>query len=480
MASPLRLRMLATLWVVVAMLAAFGASALWFGSSLAWRAHLTRAHDAGFVIYEALRTGTAPGLGIDVAVLTPEEVTLAEAGGFDLMAGAPRPAYVTHVSLKGADAGIQIGVVSDVLQYPVSDIGADAVAGAPVLAAAQLADLTRLFATYCSDPILFARYGTQDWTRVDGRAVWGCDVAPRDWRLPAALMAIVALAAIVTHIGNTTGAFEVFAQALRSRRRLGGPETYETSGPEELREIVEAVNGYLGAERAQLANRAVVLSSVSHDLGTPATRLRLRAALIEDAALRHKLEADIDSMTAIIDSVLTYTRAEMSVETPRQMSLYSLIESIVADYQDVGKSVSLRPPEDVIVQGGGSVFMSRRGHGVLSADRQVVVTARPVALERALTNLIDNALKYGRRADVWLETDADQVTIVVEDEGSESSAAQIRALLAPFTRGENTGYVDGHGLGLTIVDTIATLHGGALTFEDVAGGVRARFSIQRA
>ena len=78
-----------------------------------------------------------------------------------------------------------------------------------------------------------------------------------------------------------------------------------------------------------------------------------------------------------------------------------------------------------------------------------------------------------------METDASSATIVVEDEGSDTSAAEIEALMAPFQRGDNTEAIDGYGLGLTIVATIAQLHGGALSFEDTSVGVAARLMIQR-
>jgi two-component system osmolarity sensor histidine kinase EnvZ len=145
----------------------------------------------------------------------------------------------------------------------------------------------------------------------------------------------------------------------------------------------------------------------------------------------------------------------------------------------VGRPVTLRKAKDVVLRGGKSIFMSRQGYGVVSNDRDTVVYGRPVSLERAITNLIENALKYGRRATVSLEANAQSATILIEDEGSESSAAEIEKLLAPFQRGENTATIDGHGLGLTIVATIAKLHGGQLTFEDSATGVTARLAIQR-
>jgi len=113
------------------------------------------------------------------------------------------------------------------------------------------------------------------------------------------------------------------------------------------------------------------------------------------------------------------------------------------------------------------------------SESDIIVFARPVALQRAITNLIDNALKYGRRAHILFETTAETATVVVEDEGTQTSAQDIEALMAPFQRGEDTATIDGHGLGLTIVATIAKLHGGSLTFEDSSRGVAARLEIQR-
>lgn len=475
MARAFRLRTLALIWVAIAMISATLATALWLRSTQSWSDHLAAAQTAGLLTYEALRTGRDTHPALTVTQLSAEDAVLAETGKFERITGTPQPAYVTVLSLQGVDGGLRIGAVSDVLRYPVADIQADAVPSPP----AQLAALTRLFATYCSDPILFARYGNGPWHRVEGSAIWGCDAAPRDMRLMAVMVALLAVAALVTLIGNTTQAFDAFAQAFRNRR-FGGPESYETTGPTELRDIVESLNAFLEAERRQLANRAAVLSSVSHDLGTPATRLRLRTALIQDDELRRKLESDIDSMTGIIESALTYTRVEMNAEAPRKLSLNSLVETIVSDYQDVGDPVTLVPPRDVVVQGGRSLFMSRQGQSVVTTGRQVIISGRPIALERAITNLIDNALKYGRSASIAIETNAQTATIVVEDEGSDTLAGDVEALIAPFERGENTGYIAGHGLGLSIVATIAALHNGALSFENSATGLQARLSIQRA
>lgn len=454
---------------------------LWTGSNASWRAHQTQAYLAGVTTYGALQNGTDPSGGVVLRVLPEADQARARAGQFRQITGAPPAARITSVPISADAANLASGapltlaLLSPDLIYRLADLPRRD----GQTAAETTGEVFRLIASFCSDPVVIGHYGDHDWVEIDGTSVWGCDQAPSDWRLVAALLTVVAIGSLVTAILNLSAEFSAFAAQLRARRRVGGPTRYESRGPQELQDIVSAVNSYLETERAQLESRAAVLSGVSHDLGTPATRLRLRAALIPDAELREKLETDIDRMTGMIESVLTYTRSEMSAEAPRKLSLNALIDAVVADYQDTGRPVTFRAAKDVIVQGGSSVFMSRQGQGVVAGDREVIVNGRPISLQRALTNLIDNALKYGRRATVAFEADSDTATIIVEDEGSDNSAADVEALLAPFQRGDNTQSIDGYGLGLTIVATIATLHGGALSFEDTPIGVAARLRIQR-
>ncbi|UAB88606.1 HAMP domain-containing histidine kinase [Ruegeria sp. SCSIO 43209] len=477
----LRLRSFGWLWTLSAFVAGLVAAGMWFTSAQAWNRYQTAAFVAGFTIYEDLRTGMAPPPGLLINPLPTEAAALADSGAFQQMPGFADRRFVTNLSILTDSSAplsgreLTLAVLSDRLVYPVSDI----VSGSDQTGPEKMGNLTRLLATYCSEPILIAQFGRGVWQQVDGTAIWGCKAAPVDLRLPAILLGIVSLAVLLTSVGNVSDSFARFAQALGDRRRRGGPQSYDADGPEELRDIVTAVNDHLDAERAQLEKRAIVLSGVSHDLGTPATRVRLRAALIPDGELREKLEADVDQMTGMIESVLTYTRSELSVEEPRQISLTSLVESLVADYQDMDRPVSLKAVDPVVVESASSVFMSRRGHASLPETRRILVTGQPIALKRALSNLIDNALKYGRHAEVELETDAQTATIVVEDKGTDLSVADIEALLAPFQRGSNIGSSDGFGLGLTIVSTVAEQHGGTLSFEAGDQGLRARLQITR-
>lgn len=477
----IRLKTLGLILVGVSVLSALCAAWLWTSSTKSWRDFQDNSFIAGIALYEALRTGAPAPEGIVLKLLSADQAALASKGDVAHLEDVPTPAIVTNVSILGpgrdqlSGETMSIGIVSDKIQYSVAQLVFSA--GQP--ASQKFGNVTRLLATYCSEPILIARLGNGAWYRIDGRSIWGCSAAPRDQRLLAALVLIVALAALTTLVWETTEHFDRFSRALLNRRRLGGPQSYAASGPEELRDIVHAVNDYLGHERAQLSKRAMVLSGVSHDLGTPATRLRLRTALIQESELREKLEADIDDMTQMIESVLTYTRAELNEETPRQLSLTSLIEALVADYQDIGKPVSLLDFDKPSFEAGHSVFGSKLAQGAIPGEQRILVIARPIALKRAISNLIENALKYGRRATVSLTATSDHATIAIEDEGSGMSAEDIEAVIAPFKRGDNTKTIDGFGLGLTIVATVAEQHGGQLTFETAPHGLRACLEICR-
>lgn len=481
MSGGLRLRTLGMLMAVFAFVMGGVAAWLWASSNTSWQAHLNRSYIAGLRLYDALRTGGPLPDGIETSPLSAADNALANAGDFGRMSGAPTPAYVTNVSIQGYSPDLitgeilTMGIVSDDLRYSISELG-----GSGTYSAEQkLGEVTRLMATYCSDSFLVVRRGGPGWTRVDGQQVWGCGAGPTDMRLIAVIIAALILSFLATLIADVTSHFDRFSRALRERRRLGGPQSYSPEGPAELRDIMVAVNGYLQSERTQLSKRAEVLSGVSHDLGTPANRLRLRTALIPDDELRTKLEADIDSMTGMIDSALTYTRSELSAEEPRKISLVSFVEAIVADYQDMGAPVTLRPMEPQIAQGAASVFAAQRGQGSMRQEQSVLATARPIMLQRAVGNLIDNALKYGRRAHVALDATADTAVISVEDAGTGVTAADMDQYLAPFRRGENAKDIQGFGLGLTIVTAVAEQHGGQLTYEATPHGLRACLELRR-
>ena len=483
MRTRLSMRAWGGVWAGGAFAAALGAAAIWAGSQMAWQAHLSRAAQAGAGLYAALEYGAAPPSGLYLVALAPEAAAQADAGAFAALKGAPHPTLVTHIPVRTptgigeiSTTGLSLAVLSGELQYPIARLEVSGQSSAQD----QLGAVARLLASYCADPMVLARADTGAWFRIEGEAIWGCAAAPADRRLWAVALALAALALIFVSIGDTSQRFRRFANELRDRHRHGGPEHYATQGPAELDDMAHAINTYLERERALLEKRAMVLSGVSHDLGTPATRLRLRAALIEDASLRDQFAGDIDRMAEMIESVLTYTRSEMNVEAPRQLSLSALVEALVADYQDAGQPVEFDPDAAPPETGASTVFTSWQARVTMPEKRRILMSARPLALQRAITNLIDNALKYGRRAHVRLEANSEMASILVEDEGGRGRADEMAALLAPFRRGDGTEAIKGYGLGLTIVSTIAEQHGGSLSFESSDHGLRARLDLPRA
>ena len=497
----MRLRTLAMGWVAGSAALGLGLAAIWGQARLEWEDHLSQARMAGVGLYATLADGLPAPARLRLVALSPEDAALAAAGDFDRLTIAPQPTFVTLASVRAsAVAGISapantglpmapggasrawpetvsLAILSPRLNYPVARLPTPSGQTAPE----KMGEVVALVARLCSDAVMVARDSAGVWQRIEGGAVWSCEAAPRDLRLPMLIAAAVGLAALLASAAASAGHFSGFAAVLRQRGRLGAPAAFAVEGPDELREIVGTVNDHLQAERDQLARRAGFLSAISHDLGTPTQRLRLRAALIDDPALRHRFEADLSQMAEMIAGVLAYSRAEAETEPARPMSLRALIEAVTADYQDTGAPVTLRSDPPRQVARGASVFSAGRAgsRALPPEDWRVVVTGRPVALRRAITNLIDNALKYGRRATVWLEADGATATVCVQDEGTTITAEALTRLSAPFERGENVGAMPGAGLGLAIVATIAGQHGGSVSFETNPTGNLARMSLTR-
>lgn len=465
MPSRRSLRVLASLWVLLAMLAGGASVWLWMASDAAWRAHLNRAYIAGLALHDSLENGSALPSGLSIsqsrdAPVTPQgwrETLITLTGG-----GRPDLSRGDRLSVR---------IQSPDILYPAA--GVESVGGGSQ--AAGLASVTRTLARFCSEPRLFIQQDTGPWYQVQGSAVWGCDAAPPDRRLLAGAVLLGALALLLGWVAEVSAAFAAFAAALRDHRARNA--ALPVGGVEELRQTAEAVNAYVAQDRAALENRALVLSGVSHDLGTPATRLRLRSALIEDEALRARLDHDIDEMTTMIDGVLTYTRAEIGAEPFRRLSLTSLAEAVVADYQDVGLPVTLRHASPRPARAGN---LFARGRSRPTAESHaILMRGQPTSLRRALSNLIDNALKYGREAVVLVDGDADEAWMTVTDRGSVLTQDDLARLTGAFQRGENAGAATGVGLGLAIVSTIAAQHGGRLEFHRATEGLEARLVLSR-
>lgn len=229
-------------------------------------------------------------------------------------------------------------------------------------------------------------------------------------------------------------------------------------GPTEVRAAAKAFNrmqeqlGRLIEDRTQLA------AAIAHDLGTPITRLRLRAEEIEDAEQRSKILDDLTQMQRMIGATLDFARQELVIEPLETVDLPSLLQSVCDDFADLGGDV------------------------LLDARSRMTARLRPYATRRAISNIIDNALKYGQRARVELSNGAAGYTVIVDDDGPGIPSESAADVFRPFRRlsPEKHG-VDGAGLGLAVARTIVRDQGGDIDLINrTEGGLRVKITLPRA
>ena len=477
------LKALTTIWVICSFGVGLAATATWMHSTAQWDRHLQKSYIAGLGLFETLEGNSPAPQGISTTTLTGPMGQIASAGHFSKLPGVVASDFVTILSLRTggkqniSENKLSLALISSDLIYPIAKLGQEE----PRVTSGKLADVTQMLASYCSNPIIFAQYQDDPWLRIDGNQIWGCEAAPLDLRLGILIFTAIAIGILMSFIIATCGSFQNFAKTLSNHGLLRSPKTYDVQGPDELRLMIGTINGYLKTEEEALAKRATFLSGVSHDLGTPATRLRLRAEEITNKDLRLKVNKDIDQMTSMIESVLSYTQSELRLEELRELSLISLVEAVVDDFQDAGQSVQYLAQDAPRITAQTLLFKSapKSMNSKLVQQHGVVIQARPLALRRALTNLIDNAQKYGRKAEVRVEANSQIAAVHIDDYGDNSNIDVMQSLTKPFERGVNAQNVHGFGIGLSIASTIAAQHGGHIEFNPWSEGMRVTLTIPR-
>jgi signal transduction histidine kinase len=230
------------------------------------------------------------------------------------------------------------------------------------------------------------------------------------------------------------------------------------SGPAEVRKVIEAFNRMQARVRRQLRERTQLLGAISHDLKTPITRLRLRAELLRDAALRARIERDLDEMEAMVASTLAFFSTVGDESRRQPVDIGALAESLCEDRREAGEAVSLR------------------------GTPRAPYPADPQALRRCLDNLIGNAVRYGGCAEVQIDDDDERLRIVVRDRGPGIPPEELERVFEPYYRLESSRNraSGGTGLGLSIARNIARWHGGDIRLDNAtAGGLVAELSLPR-
>lgn len=274
---------------------------------------------------------------------------------------------------------------------------------------------------------------------------------------------------IFTSILMTLIAYLFLSNQLRPIKRMadaaeafgkGQHVPYRPRGALEVRAAGAAFVEMRARIERQIEQRTLMLSGVSHDLRTPLTRLRLGLAMLEDQDAAEDLLRDVADMERLVNEFLSFARGD-ALEDAEDVDPIALVTRAVENAHRAGQNVAL-----VEVEGQGRMRL------------------RPAAVTRALENLIGNAVRHGRRAEVRVLLADRALRIVIEDDGPGIPADRRDEALRPFTRldtARNQNRGGGVGLGLAIAKDIARSHGGTLRLgaSETLGGLRAEIVLAR-
>ena len=236
----------------------------------------------------------------------------------------------------------------------------------------------------------------------------------------------------------------------------GDVSMLQETGAPEMRAAARAFNEMQLRLRRLIDDRTQMLAAISHDLKTPITRLRLRAEFIEEPALQEKMLADLAEMEAIVASTLAFARSDARSEGSEAVDLADMLQSLAESHADSGAQVGYEGPA------------------------HLTIGARPVALRRALGNLIDNAIKYGTSANIALRLEERHAVVEIADEGPGIAAEQLELVFRPYYRleGSRSRETGGVGLGLSIARAVIRAEGGEIALTNrPEGGLCARVTL---
>jgi two-component system OmpR family sensor kinase len=244
----------------------------------------------------------------------------------------------------------------------------------------------------------------------------------------------------------------------RAAERLGrDPEAppLAVGGSTEVTAAAQAFNLMQERLRRYVRGRTTMIAAIAHDLRTPLTRLRFRIEAAPEE-LRVKLAADIDEMEAMVSATLAFVQDATRPVERTKLEVSSLVETVMDEAAETGRDAAVECAERAVVDGD------------------------PIALKRLVTNLVDNALKFGSRARGRVFAEDGMAIVEVDDDGPGVPEDEIERAFEPFQRleGSRSRETGGAGLGLAVVRAIARGHGGEVTLQNrTEGGLRARVSL---
>ncbi len=228
--------------------------------------------------------------------------------------------------------------------------------------------------------------------------------------------------------------------------------TFKPEGATEVRLAASAFISMRDRIKRQISQRTDMLSGVSHDLRTPLTRMKLQLEMLGHAKGIDYLKSDVAEMERMLDAYLAFARGEGD-EQPAPTNVSKMLDEVIGQARRKGAVIDLHTEGDI------------------------VVPVRPNAFKRCVTNLVENADRYGKHVSVRAGRRGETVEIVVDDDGPGIPEDMREEAFRPFYRIENSRNPEtgGVGLGLTIARDVIRGHGGDIVLgESPAGGLRAR------
>lgn len=242
--------------------------------------------------------------------------------------------------------------------------------------------------------------------------------------------------------------------------RFGKGQEAENFKPEGAREVRQAARAFIDMRdrlRRQFEQRTAMLAGVSHDLRTPMTRLKLGLSLLPDDNDVSALRDDVTTMERMIEVYLDFARGEGG-EKPTATDMTRLLNALVEQERRAGANITAD------VQSG------------------LYLTVRPMAIERALGNILSNARKYGHTIKMTAALDDENLRIIVDDDGPGIPPDKYDDVFRPFYRLDPSRNITGGvGLGLSIALDLVQAHGGHITLDRAgkAGGLRVIVELPR-
>lgn len=237
---------------------------------------------------------------------------------------------------------------------------------------------------------------------------------------------------------------------------LGREVILPEAGTSDVRNLIRAFNVMQTRIHRLIDERTETLAAVGHDMRTPLARLQLRLETVPDGETREAMDGDLEEMGQMIESLLDFLGGEKDPEPAVRTDLAVTVATIVDAFQDHGHDVDYAGPD------------------------HLEMAVRALSLRRAVRNLIENALHYGKRARVTVERKGDEVLIRVDDDGPGIPRDQLDTVLKPFARLDTARQrnTSGLGLGLAIVQKAVDAEGGKLTLANrPEGGLRAEICL---